>query len=258
MNVPEEYDDEVERLDTHPDLLPPAEDTKELLRKNTAVLIKALTSKALPRDNKAAVKAISERVAPGGTVAPRSGIRPRAAPKKGIKPRVALKQGFKSYQKTISSDAFTSKATFQARETPTRSRMVPSKASHTRDKTVTFTNNETFPRRTTAARAIKPRVVYQASPPQNYRRSVLGNLGNTGCKGRGDAPHRVRTRDLAKDARALSIKPVIARVLANDARDLSITWRGAKERVLVGSRAQVLQGTPAGPRALARAPGVRA
>ena len=87
---------------------------------------------------------------------------------------------------------------------------------------------------------------------------MLGNLGNTGCKGRGDAPHRVRTQDLAKDARALSIKPAIARELAKDARDLSITWRGAKEQVLAGSRARVLQGTPAGPRALARAPGVQA
>jgi hypothetical protein len=253
MNVSEEYDDEVERLNTHPDLLPPAEDTKELLRKNTAVLIKALTSKALPRDTKAAVKAISERVAPGGTVAPRSGIRPRAAPKKGIKPRVALKQGFKSYQKTISSDAFTSKATFQARETPTRSRMVPSKASHTREKTVTFTNNEPFPRRTTAARAIKPRVVYQASPPQNYRRSVLGNLGNTGCKVRGDAPHRVRPRDMAK--------PVIARELAKErvlAGSRERVPARSRERVLAGTRARVLRGTPVGARALARAPGVRA
>ena len=166
-------------------------------------------------------------------MAPRSGIRPRAAPKKGIKPRVALKQGFKSYQKTISSDAFTSKATFQARETPTRSRMVPSKASHTREKTVTFTNNEPFPRRTTAARAIKPRVVYQVPPPHKYRRSVLGNLGNRlpSCKGGGDPPHRVRTRDPAR----------------------------SRERVLAGSRARVLRGTPAlGPRARARAQIVRA
>ena len=142
------------------------------------------------------MKAISERVAPGGTVAPRSGIRPRVAPKNGIRPRVALKQAFQSYQKTISSDAFTGKA-FKARETPTRLRVVPSKASNTREKTVTFTSNETFPTRKTGTRAIKPRVVYQASPPQNYRRSVLGNLGNTGCKVRGDAPHQVRPRDLA-------------------------------------------------------------
>ena len=66
---------------------------------------------------------------------------------------------------------------------------------------------------------------------------VLGNLGNTGCKGRGGVPHRVRTQDLAKDARALSIKPAIARELANNARDLSITRRGANERVLAGSQA---------------------
>ena len=88
-------------------------------------------------------------------------------------------------------------------------------------------------------------------------KNLLGNLGNTGYKGRGYAPHRVRTQDLVKDARALSIQPAIARELAKDARDLSITWRGAKERVLAGSRVRVLQGNPDGPRALAHASGVR-
>ena len=48
--------------------------------------------------------------------------------------------------------------------------------------------------------------------------SLLGNPGNTGCKVRGDAPHRVRPQDLAK--------PAIARELA-------------KERVLAGSRERV-------------------
>ena len=66
----------------------------------------------------------------------------------------------------------------------------------------------------------------------HFWENVLGNLGNTvpSYKGGGDAPHRVRTRDLAK--------PAIARELA-------------KERVLAGSRARVLQGTPAEPHARA-------
>ena len=225
MNVPEDYDDDVERLNTHPKLLPPAEDTEQLLKEDRAVLVKALTSKAVPRDTKAAVKAISPRMAPRGTVAPRKSIRPRVAPKDGIRPRVGLKKTCESYAEAISS--------FQPRAPPRSSRVVQGKASAPREKTVTFTSRETFPTRKTAARAIKPRVVYQVPPPQNYRRSVLGNLGNRlpSCKGGGDPPHRVRTRDPAR----------------------------SRERVLAGSRARVLRGTPAlGPRARARAQIVRA
>ena len=118
MNVSEDYDDDIERLNTHPDLLPPAEDTEKLLQENRAVLIKALTPRVVPRDTKAAAKAISLRVVPLGTVAPRKSIRLRVAPKNGIRPRVALKQAFQSYEKAISSGAFTRKA-FKARETPT-------------------------------------------------------------------------------------------------------------------------------------------
>ena len=76
MNISEDYDDEIERLNTHPDLLPRAEDTEKLLEENKAVLVKALTSKAVPHDTKATVKAIRPRVTPRGTVAPRNGIRP--------------------------------------------------------------------------------------------------------------------------------------------------------------------------------------
>ena len=59
MNVSEEYDDEIERLSTHPDLLPRAEDTEKLLEVNKAVLDEALTSKVVPKDTKSAVKAVS-------------------------------------------------------------------------------------------------------------------------------------------------------------------------------------------------------
>ena len=79
------------------------------MQENRAVLVKALTSKAVPRDTKATVKAISPRVAPHGTMAPRNGTRLRAAHKNGICPRVALKQAFQSYEKAISSCAFTGK-----------------------------------------------------------------------------------------------------------------------------------------------------
>ena len=59
MNVSEDYDDDIKRLNTHPDLLPHAEDTEKLLQENRAVHIQAVMSKAVPRNTKAAVKAIS-------------------------------------------------------------------------------------------------------------------------------------------------------------------------------------------------------
>ena len=59
MDIPEDYDDEIEHLNTHPDILPPADDKKKLLGRDSAVLVKALTPRELPRDTKAAVKAIS-------------------------------------------------------------------------------------------------------------------------------------------------------------------------------------------------------
>ena len=59
MNVSEDYDDEIEHLNTHQDLLPRAEDTEKLLQENRAILVKALMSKAVLRDAKATVKAIS-------------------------------------------------------------------------------------------------------------------------------------------------------------------------------------------------------
>ena len=86
MNVSEDYDGKIERMSTHLDLLPRAEDTEKLLEENKAVLVKALTSKAVPRDTKAAVKTISPQVAPRCTMAPRIGIRPRVAPKNGTRP----------------------------------------------------------------------------------------------------------------------------------------------------------------------------
>ena len=59
---------------------------------------------------------------------------------------------------------------------------------------------------------------------------VLGNLGNTGCKVRGDSPHRVFPRDMAK--------PVIAGELAKK-RVLA----GSRERVPARSRERVLAGS---------------
>ena len=94
MNVSEDYDDKIERLNTHPDLLLQAEDTEKLLQENMAVLVKALTSKAVPHDTKATVQAISPRVAPRGTVAPRIGIRPRVAPKKWYLATSGIETGF--------------------------------------------------------------------------------------------------------------------------------------------------------------------
>ena len=91
MNVSEDYDDEIECLNTHPDLLPPAEDTEKLLQEDRAVLVKALSPRVLPRDTKAAMKAIRPRVAPCDTLALRN----------GIPPRVALKKAFQSYGKAV-------------------------------------------------------------------------------------------------------------------------------------------------------------
>ena len=59
MNVSQDYDDDIERLKTHLDLLPPAEDTEKLLKEDRAVLVKALTSKAISRAPTAATKANS-------------------------------------------------------------------------------------------------------------------------------------------------------------------------------------------------------
>ena len=60
MNVSEDYDDKIERLNTtYPDLLPPAEDTEKLLQEDRVVLVKALMPQVVTRDTKAAVKAIS-------------------------------------------------------------------------------------------------------------------------------------------------------------------------------------------------------
>jgi hypothetical protein len=176
MNVSQDYDDDVERLNTHPDLLPPAEDTEKLLKEDRAVLVKALTSKVLPKDTKTAAKANSPRVAPRGTVAPRNSIRPQVAPKNGIRPQ---KKAYQSYEDILSS--------FQQRAPPRTPKTLPSTASAPRERPVTLTSRETFPTRKTAARALTPRVV---PPPQNYRRSVLGNIGNRvpSCKGGGDPP----------------------------------------------------------------------
>ena len=58
MNVSEDYDGEIERLNMHPDLLPPAEDPGKLLQEDRAVLIKALIPRVLPHATKATAKAI--------------------------------------------------------------------------------------------------------------------------------------------------------------------------------------------------------
>ena len=42
MNVAEGYDDEIERLNTHLDLLPPADNDDKLLESDSVVLCKAL------------------------------------------------------------------------------------------------------------------------------------------------------------------------------------------------------------------------
>ena len=42
MDVPEDYDDQVECLNTHWDLLPPADDNSKLLMSNNVLLYKAL------------------------------------------------------------------------------------------------------------------------------------------------------------------------------------------------------------------------
>ena len=132
MNVPEDHYDEIEHLNTHPDLLPPADDEKKLLERDSVVLIKALTPRVLPCTSKAIVKAISTRVAPCGTVAPTQAIRPRKAIYLGIVTRRPL----------------------QASKKATNTKVVPSKALLTREKTVTSTATETFPRRKTTAKAI--------------------------------------------------------------------------------------------------------
>ena len=49
MNVPEDYDDEVERLNTYPDLIPPADNKDQLLATSSAVLVKALTQRVVTR-----------------------------------------------------------------------------------------------------------------------------------------------------------------------------------------------------------------
>ena len=59
MSVPEDYDDKIEHLNTHPDLLPPFDDEDKLLERDSAVLVKALTPRVLPRASKATAKAIS-------------------------------------------------------------------------------------------------------------------------------------------------------------------------------------------------------
>ena len=53
MNVPEDYDNKIERLNMHPDLLPPPDDEKKLPERDGAVLIKALEQRVLPRPSKA-------------------------------------------------------------------------------------------------------------------------------------------------------------------------------------------------------------
>ena len=43
MNVPEDYDEKIEYLNTHPDLLPPPDDQEKFLERDSAVIVKALT-----------------------------------------------------------------------------------------------------------------------------------------------------------------------------------------------------------------------
>ena len=94
MNAPEDYDDKIECLNTHPDLLPPADNKKKkLLERDSAVLVKALKPRVVPCASKAAMKAISPRVSPRGTVVPAHAIRSQ----------MALKKAFQSYEKTIRS-----------------------------------------------------------------------------------------------------------------------------------------------------------
>ena len=103
-------------MNTHPDLLLPAEDTEKLLAEDRALLVKALTPRVLPRGTKATVKAIGPQVAARGTVAPKN------------RARVALKKALQSYEKAIITGVVTRKA-FKARETPTSLRVVPRRAS---------------------------------------------------------------------------------------------------------------------------------
>ena len=49
MNVSEDYDDKVECLNMHPDLLPPAYDGDKLLASGSVVLVKALKQQVAPR-----------------------------------------------------------------------------------------------------------------------------------------------------------------------------------------------------------------
>ena len=51
MNTPEDYDDEVEHLKTHPDLLLETKDKKDLLSTDTGILMKALGSTETPKTN---------------------------------------------------------------------------------------------------------------------------------------------------------------------------------------------------------------
>ena len=90
MNVAEDYDDKIEYLNTHPDLLPPADNNDKLLARDYVVLCKPLEMD---------------------------------------------------------------------------------------EKTVPFTETDTFPTRTTATKAMLPRVLNRFSSPQNHRRSLLGKRG---------------------------------------------------------------------------------
>ena len=51
------------------------------------------------------------------------------------------------------------------------------KALEMDEKTVPFTETDTFPTRTTATKAMLPRVLNRFSSPQNHRRSLLGKRG---------------------------------------------------------------------------------
>ena len=81
MNVSEDHDDEIERLYTHLELLPPAEELEKLLQENRVVFVNALTPRVVLCDTKAVMKSIIPQGALHDTVAQTKGTRPRVVPK---------------------------------------------------------------------------------------------------------------------------------------------------------------------------------
>ena len=111
MNVQENYDDKAERLNTHPDLLPPADDEDQILATNNAVLVKALKQQVAPH------KATSDSVVLKSRVVTCKASRNNLALIKALKKRVAPRKALETDKKT---DYVTVTETFSTRTTDAR------------------------------------------------------------------------------------------------------------------------------------------